>query len=179
MPRFAERTKVCNRCKQRKPWAAFYPRYRLPDGSVGNVTSACKECHNAASIARRRADREKDREVSRRYRERLKQDPERYARIRVKAREYKRVYKLRHGGRPGLTLPKDHAKPLPAEPFREWLLALAHDQAEIARLTGLSHDTVRNILRRNAPVVRLDVVDRACLAVGVSIDSIYEPQEAM
>jgi len=168
----AEPTRICRRCDKRKPWSEFYAKRRWPDGTTRNPHSYCIACwpavqrENYARSAERRARR---REYNRRYQEAVQADPERLA-LHNEGRRF-RYRELNGVTRRARVVGR--SRHLPAAPFAEWLRSLGLPLAEIERWLGLDGSHARRLLRGEQASVDLDVVDRACLAFGVSIDAIY------
>lgn len=122
------------------------------------------------SNRRRRAEApELYREYARRYRERLKRDPERLAVMRQNRRmayEARRRIRAEHGGYEAHTF-----EFVDAAPFKEWVRGLQDSGVSIERLvlgSGVSERSVRRVLAGQAKV-KLDLVDRVTMANDVGL----------
>jgi hypothetical protein len=63
-----------------------------------------------------------------------------------------------------------------AAPFRDWLKDWYPDPHDAAHALRLNMTTLESVYRGERPMVRLDLVDAACLAAGISIGALY-PEE--
>lgn len=175
--RVVEPTRVCARCKVRKPWSAFTPRTRWEDGSPRTVIAYCRPCANAKRKACYERHPGSKAEACRRYRERLQTDPERWEEYQDKQRFYARVWALRHGGNVGkfTRLPDEHVD---AAPFVAWLRTIGSSSTEIARRTGLNARSIRAWLNGERSEVSIGTVDRACLHADFDLNDIYPLEDA-
>lgn len=113
-------------------------------------------------------------EASRRYRARLRADPERYAahlearRLAEKLRRERQGKRTRGGER---DLPSSGTE-LPAAPLREWLERRAESPSEIAQLSGLSNRAVYRVRKVNK-VVRLPTADAILTGLGAHLMDVY------
>lgn len=83
-----ERHKVCNRCGVKKGWSEFYAKVKWPDGTMRRPQSRCKACFHELTVEWEQANRDKKRAAARRYREKMKGDPERLAARRARQRDW-------------------------------------------------------------------------------------------
>lgn len=158
-----EPTKVCGKCKERKPWSAFHAKTRWPDGTVRQPLSYCKDCE------KRRTRRGNRSQINRRYWARFKADVERYQ-DHLERRRFR--YHIARGNVAPLSMRAGGPRMDPA-PFTDWLRTLGPDSEAIARIVGMEPGHIRRLLSGRHAQVFLDVVDRACLNAGASIDDIY------
>lgn len=177
-PKVAEPTKVCARCKTRKPWSQFYAKVRWPDGTIRQPFAYCKDCHRQRARAWHAHRYATDPEFTQRRRQaararyrRLQKDPEWYAIELDRKREWQR--KRRQSRRRLAKLPYAGGATLPAEPFAAWLLTLGADSGAIGGACGLPPAQVRRYLDGTYQQVLTDVVDRACLRAGHNINDLY------
>lgn len=175
-----EPTKVCARCKQRKPYSAFSTRTRWEDGTPRTVIAYCRPCANAKRKENYRKHPESKGEACRRWREKVKQDPERVADYREKQRIYNRMWHLRHGYRVGRLTRIGGSPSVDAAPFVAWLQTLGTSSREIAEACGMADGTVRALLRGDRVSVYLDTVDAALLHANTltTLDELYPLEDA-
>lgn len=138
----------------------------------GYPDSYCKACKNE-----RRAQAYRDRpktkaDANRRAWDALKGDPERIAVRREQRRNANRQKRNGGASRPNLQ-PYSGGTPQPAGPFVAWLRTLGEESGEIAEATGIDSRQIRHYLNGTYPTVALDVIDRACIKVGIHLDDIY------
>lgn len=166
-----EPTKVCSKCKMRKPWSAFTPRTYWPDGTVRRPQAWCRECHNERGKARHAANPTVKRaDNRRRWREKAK-NPEWREQERERVRQACVRLRRERGAKPrGYAVKHEPAALFPIGPFRAWLREQLVDRGSITVLAatlGLSERRVERLLNDPAQEsVTLDVVDRAVVAVG-------------
>ena len=150
IPRYAPPTKVCSRCKRRKPYSEYHARTRgLDSFTVETVQSRCKAC-----------DREYRREWAARNPERMRKYwRDDYARASDKT------------ARGNVARRRQRAELLSAQPFKAWLehLLCREDDAPetptaLAHKLGISPRSVRRILGGSQRHVTLELVERAIKA---------------
>lgn len=177
-----EPTKVCSRCRERKPWSDFYRR--TVKGHT-YCTPRCKRCDRAYHEQRRphpeqrAAKRARDRA---RY-QRQKADIELAAIRRDQSRESARR-------RLGITPDRYRTSRYMREgtprvavalaPFAEWLSGRVIDAggvAPLARRLGIQEKRLRVILAREQSSVELATVDKAVTAWGEpeALNQMYPP----
>jgi hypothetical protein len=124
----------------------------------------------------RRANPETYHATQARWREELKNDPERYAaflenqRMTYRLRIERRTGRLPAPARSPLTVPT-----VPLGPFRDWLLAYQVDTGldsavALAEELGIQERRVRYVLAEEAENVSLDVVDRALIEARRTVE---------
>lgn len=118
-------------------------------------------------------------EASRRYRERLKADPKRYAEFLESRRLSEKIRREREGKaiRGGKRDPDNSGRELPVEPLRGWLASRSETNAQIAAASGLDERTIYRI-RKESKVVRVPAADAILTAFGYHLmdlwPSLYE-----
>lgn len=167
--------KLCRLCGFKRPRSDFYAR--VVKGGV-YASALCKQHDIQRSIARAKADPERERARQRAVYERRRQDPERLAIIRDQSRESKRRtlgiaperYRV-NGPRSSAASGGDVLDPVP---FAAWLRSLGTNAETIGLACGLSASQVRKYLKGERAVV-LDVVDRALLEANTvtTLDDLY------
>ena len=171
-------TKVCARCKERKPWSEYHAKTKWPDGTMRTPQGYCKACRRVAVSEWRAANPERNREHERRAWQALRSDPERLA----TRREYNRQQMRRARGykteRTQHRSPVGQSPTLDAAPFAAWLRTLGDTPGEIATVTGLNQRKVFGLLRGEMTRIRLDTVDAACCRAGAHIDDLYPYDES-
>jgi hypothetical protein len=159
--RHVEPTRVCSRCKQRKPYSDFHARTRRPDGfTVVTVQSRCKLCDRAYRREWAAANPERMRKYWR----------DDYARVSGKAEHGKDARR------------RERAELLSADPFRAWLGYLLRREDDrpknptaMALNLRMSPRSVRRILSGSQRHVTLDLVERAIGADGTTtLRELYE-----
>jgi hypothetical protein len=157
---------------------------RHEDGTPRHLDSSCRPCRRAYQRERYRTDparRANQLAAARRQRERIRADPEELERQRARRRVWNATQRRRRKGervpdgrRPQEDRPQGPrwAGRLPAAPLLELVDALAEREGAetvCARL-GLSGRTVRAWRNGERGEVRVDVADRALLALGLNWD---------
>jgi hypothetical protein len=167
-----EPSRVCPRCRERKPFSAFYPRTRWPEGTVRTVAAYCRPCNAAKRREWARAHPGAHAQAMRRYRKKLAQDPARLAAYQEGRRFHARDAAQREGSQVGRMTDIGPPPLLPALPFVEWL----REYPTIAAASAATLLPPRRLseLRRGAHRhVRFDTVDRACINAGMPLDLLY------
>lgn len=180
--RTVEPTKVCARCKERKPWSQFNAKAKWPDGTMRQPHSQCRACRREHSQQWHRRKRLADPEWAQARRQRayrsLRADPERWAATLARSRQWSRehygyrVIKSRYD-RP--THHRGGGAGLDPRPFAAWLATLGRSAEAISHVVGLEAAQVRKYLNGERQTVTLDVVDRALLNANTltTLDDLY------
>jgi len=95
--RLAHLRKPCSMCRRDLPWSAYWAAVKCADGTMRRPQARCKECVKATRREQRQADPTRAREIDRRDRERIREDPEKAARRRELQRENSTVHRRRNG----------------------------------------------------------------------------------
>lgn len=162
--------KRCTRCKEVKPWGAFYAGKKWPDGTMRVPQSRCKECMaeiQAEQRPRNSVQREKHKLWQRKAYQRWKLDPEWAGKKRAQDRDGRR----RRNGTPPEKFrtskymrQRETGETLPSGPFKAWLEYIGQRDAigreEVLRRCGLPESKTIN------GHVTLAVVERAILEEG-------------
>jgi hypothetical protein len=175
-------SKWCPRCDVTKPLDDFYARTRWPDGTVRYYKSYCKACDNRARKAWEHANPEKAREWARNGSLRRRRDPERGDMRRAYERDYQEKRRRAAGVPPrvfrSVPVPDRSGEFLPVGPFAEFLRRLGSreglNRRAVARLVGLSEETVRRILNGHQALVDAATVDAAlCREGSLTLRELY------
>lgn len=112
--------------------------------------------------------------AARRYRERLRADPERYRAHLETRRLAQKVLRERQGRRirSGERDLPNSGRELPAAPLRAWLANRPESPSEIARLSGLNPRAVYRV-RVQSKVVRLPTADAILTGLGAHLMDVY------
>lgn len=167
-----EPTKVCAKCKARKPWSEFWAKAKWEDGTMRQPHARCKDCWRERTRKRARDRRQRDPDTVRaadreRYR-RNRRDPDWAARRRVITRRAKRKQMDIPPERwRVLEVDVERMTWLPIGPFREWLGAECDRRGTVvvAEILGVQERQVWRWLHESEQV-DVDRADAAFVAVG-------------
>lgn len=197
----SERVKMCSRCHIVKPWSEYNVRKRWPNGTPRNVYAYCRPCNVAYTREWRRANPEQAAATDKRARERymskpekralksatdrarlqrIKQDPEQLAVLRLQKREGRRRARDTPPERWRVDVP-EHVNgfgSVDAAPFRAWLLSIRPEFESVtskgrndsishmAGHLGISQNVLGGLLSGTKATVAFSTVDRALCGYG-------------
>lgn len=160
-------TKVCSRCRVRKPWSRFRQRT-----GAGYPISWCRECERRDSRERARARRAADPAANAaecaRYYAAVRADPERFAALRMRQRDARGIPPERWRSPRLHGIASSPRELVASEPFAAWLAERAAEVGvrPLARRVGKHETHVRDWIAGKVRSVDLATVDRAVTAWG-------------
>lgn len=200
-------TRVCCDCKQTKDLELdFYKARRVPRGDPTDWNYQCKRCkvRQVGELAERQRqdpkrgpelramytrlmrewrarNPERDHTNAKRYRERLRRDPQRHARYLETLRIGYRLRAERGGrkvrGQSTVIMARDHLPKLPARPLGDLLYEIASQNGGIKGLCGelgLNERTVQRWRHGQASTVQFDQVDKVLTALNLTWWDIWD-----
>lgn len=165
-----EPTRICSKCKERKPWSAFYAKKRWEDGTVRQPQSWCKVCQDSRPL-----NRESRKRANKRYWAQYKANDAQYG-DHLERRRFR--YHIAQGRSEPMRRRSERCSRLPAAPFAAWITyVLERDDASIeataARL-GMADRLCRRIRDLEQQMVSLETVERALIADGtIGLEDLY------